>query len=90
MASRALLAPPGARRGAAASTPQTLQNSQKPSVHRLGRNKPGMPKLILSARSCGDSPSRFLTRDLDLSEVADLQSKSVVPRATSPQPDGPR
>ena len=24
------------------------------------------------------------------SEVADLQSKSVVPRATSPQPDGPR
>ena len=49
MASRALLAPPGARRGAAASTPQILYNSQMPSVHRLGRNKPGMPKLILSA-----------------------------------------
>ena len=38
---------------------------------------------------------RFLTRDLDLKSptykvVADLQSKSVVPRATSPHPDGPR
>ena len=46
MASRALLAPPGARRGAAAQTPQTC-NTQKPSVRRLGQNKPGVLKLLL-------------------------------------------
>ena len=50
---RSVLTPPGARRGAAASTPQILYNSQMPSVHRLGRNKPGMPKLILSAQLRG-------------------------------------
>ena len=46
MASRALLAPPGARRGVAASTPQTC-NARKPSEHRRGRNWPGVLKLPL-------------------------------------------
>ena len=46
MASRALLAPPGARRGAAASTPYTY-DAQKPSEHRRGRNGPGVLKLPL-------------------------------------------
>ena len=46
MSSRALLAPPGARRGAAAST-KYVYDAQKPSEHRRGRNKPGVLKLLL-------------------------------------------
>ena len=51
---------------------------------RMVSNKKKEEDVPCRARVSGFSPARLR------SEVADLQSKSVVPRATSPQPDGPR
>ena len=60
-------------------------NSQAPQLASQG-SQPHAGEGLCQTCPCTKSVSHPRLR----SEVADLQSKSVVPRATSPQPDGPR